>query len=93
MEERTVADGVLDSLVHNSIKVELFGESMRKAQARPANTSLSIVGQAVISLTILQSTIALRYQQWDDLKTCRQSTCLVPANTTVEYILDGRKRM
>ncbi len=40
MEERTVADGVLDRLVHNSIKVELFGESMRKAQALPANTSL-----------------------------------------------------
>ena len=40
MEERTVADGVLDRLVHNSIKVELFGESMRKAQALPANSSL-----------------------------------------------------
>ena len=25
IEERTVADGVLDRLVHNSIKVELFG--------------------------------------------------------------------
>ena len=40
MEERTVADGVLDRLVHNSIKVELFGESMRKAQALPTSTSL-----------------------------------------------------
>ena len=42
MEERTVADGVLDRLAHNSIKVELSGESMRKiASARAEASSAS----------------------------------------------------
>ena len=36
MEEQTVADDVLDCLVlHNSIKVELFGELMRKSTSSP----------------------------------------------------------
>ncbi len=39
MEERTVADGVLDRLVHNSIKVELSGESMRKIASSRAGAS------------------------------------------------------
>ena len=35
MEDWTVADDVLDCLVHNSIKVELFGELMRKSTSSP----------------------------------------------------------
>lgn len=34
MEEQTVADAVLDRLVHNAIKIDLKGESMRKLKAR-----------------------------------------------------------
>lgn len=40
MEERTVADGVLDRIVHNSIKVELSGESMRKIASSAPKVSL-----------------------------------------------------
>ena len=32
--EKTVADAVLDRLVHNSLRVELYGESIRKRKAQ-----------------------------------------------------------
>jgi len=35
--EKTVADAVLDRLVHNSLRVELFGESIRKRKTKDEN--------------------------------------------------------
>lgn len=32
-EDKTVADAILDRVIHNSHKIELFGESMRKMKA------------------------------------------------------------
>ena len=32
--EKTVADAILDRLVHNSLRVELFGESIRKRKTK-----------------------------------------------------------
>jgi len=32
--ERTVADAIMDRIVHNAISVELIGESMRKIQSK-----------------------------------------------------------
>jgi DNA replication protein DnaC len=43
MEEGTVADAVLDRVVHNSIKVELSGESMRKVTS--VNQPISSVAE------------------------------------------------
>jgi DNA replication protein DnaC len=36
--EKTVADAVLDRLVHNSLRVELYGESIRKRKTKNENT-------------------------------------------------------
>lgn len=36
--EKTVADAILDRLVHNSLRVELFGESIRKRKTKSGNT-------------------------------------------------------
>ncbi|MDR1380100.1 MAG: ATP-binding protein, partial [Tannerella sp.] len=35
--EKTVADAVLDRIVHNALRVELFGESIRKRKAKNEN--------------------------------------------------------
>jgi DNA replication protein DnaC len=35
--EKTVADAVLDRIVHNALRVELFGESIRKRKAKTEN--------------------------------------------------------
>jgi len=35
MQDPTLADPILDRLVHNAYKVELKGESMRKKKAAP----------------------------------------------------------
>jgi DNA replication protein DnaC len=35
--EQTVADAILDRLVHHSLRVELFGESIRKRKSKPEN--------------------------------------------------------
>jgi len=37
--EKTVADAVLDRLVHDAHRLELMGESLRKTRNRPAKTS------------------------------------------------------
>ena len=36
--EKTVADAILDRLVHHSLRVELFGESIRKRKTKSENT-------------------------------------------------------
>ncbi len=41
MDEPTVADAILDRVVHNAIKVELLGESMRKAAGQGLVESLA----------------------------------------------------
>ena len=38
--EKTVADAILDRLVHDSLRVELYGESIRKRKARNQNGDL-----------------------------------------------------
>lgn len=38
IEEKTVADAILDRLVHHSLRVELFGESIRKRKTKSENT-------------------------------------------------------
>lgn len=35
--EKTVADAVLDRIVHQALRVELFGESIRKRKTKPGN--------------------------------------------------------
>ena len=35
--EKTIADAVLDRIVHHSLRVELFGESIRKRKAKSEN--------------------------------------------------------
>lgn len=35
--EKTVADDILDRLVHDSLRVELSGESIRKRKAKNGN--------------------------------------------------------
>lgn len=37
----TLADAILDRLVHNAYKINLRGESMRKRQAKLTNTTAS----------------------------------------------------
>lgn len=36
--EKTIADAILDRLVHHSLRVELFGESIRKRKTKTENT-------------------------------------------------------
>jgi len=38
--EKTVADAVLDRIVHHSVRVELFGESLRRKKTNPENVFL-----------------------------------------------------
>ena len=38
--EKTVADAVLDRIVHHSLRVELFGESLRRKKTNPENVFL-----------------------------------------------------
>ncbi|RNL53944.1 ATP-binding protein, partial [Pedobacter jejuensis] len=38
--EKTIADAVLDRIVHHSIRVELFGESMRRRNSKIENVFL-----------------------------------------------------
>ena len=38
IDEKTVADAILDRLVHPSLRVELFGESIRKRKTKSENT-------------------------------------------------------
>jgi DNA replication protein DnaC len=35
--EKSVADAILDRIVHNALRVELFGESIRKRKAKNEN--------------------------------------------------------
>ena len=35
--EKTIADAVLDRIVHHSLRVELFGESIRKRKSKSEN--------------------------------------------------------
>lgn len=35
--EKTIADAVLDRIVHHSLRVELFGESIRERKAKSEN--------------------------------------------------------
>jgi len=35
--EKTIADAVLDRIVHHSLRVELFGESIRKKKTKNEN--------------------------------------------------------
>ncbi len=44
IEERTVVDGVFDRVIHNSIKVELLGESMRKFVGSSYQSAPSVRG-------------------------------------------------
>lgn len=37
--EKTIADAVLDRIVHHSLRVELFGESIRKRKSKSENDS------------------------------------------------------
>ncbi|MEO5757702.1 MAG: ATP-binding protein, partial [Mesorhizobium sp.] len=36
----TIADAILDRLVHNAYRIELTGESMRKQRAIPASENI-----------------------------------------------------
>ncbi|KAA8473572.1 DNA replication protein DnaC [Arcticibacter tournemirensis] len=38
--EKTIADAVLDRIVHHSLRVELFGESLRRKKSKPENVFL-----------------------------------------------------
>ena len=40
--EKTIADAVLDRIVHQSLRVELFGESLRKRKINPESLSCII---------------------------------------------------
>jgi DNA replication protein DnaC len=40
--EPTLADSILDRLVHNALKIELKGPSMRKSQAQPADKTKEV---------------------------------------------------
>ncbi len=40
--EKTVADAILDRLVHDAHRIELMGESMRKTRKKPAENELEI---------------------------------------------------
>ena len=35
--EKTIADAVLDSIVHHSLRVELYGESLRRRKNKEEN--------------------------------------------------------
>jgi len=42
--EKTIADAIMDRIVHGSIRIELYGESLRKkAKVHPGNTMQSIL--------------------------------------------------
>ncbi len=40
LEEGTVADAILDRVIHNGVRVELSGESMRKIESMGLQESL-----------------------------------------------------
>ena len=40
--EKTVADAILDRLVHDAHRIELMGESMRKTRKRPEENEIEI---------------------------------------------------
>jgi DNA replication protein DnaC len=44
----TVADGILDWLVHNAHRIEMKGDSMRKNRVRPRSYSASESGSLVL---------------------------------------------
>ena len=40
--EKTVADAIMDRLVHDAHRIELMGESMRKTRKNPAENEIEI---------------------------------------------------
>ncbi len=51
IDNPTLADAILDRLVHNSYRVQLHGESMRKRQAIPSGETTDLAASSELNVT------------------------------------------